>query len=174
MNLIKEIWNQQSTVQSRLFLAKLKEKLIERYTCDWLNKIVYYIDRFAFYSKIKQERKLETYFTYIDKNIFRDMFVRFRFGVTDIATHKGRYSNIDLSCPLCKNHIENEVHFVIDCPYYDDLRRMLLRLEPDEPGEVSLVNIITSDNVHTLRNFAMYIYYALKRRNNLLDEHTSS
>ena len=54
---------------------------------------------------------------------------RFRFGgVSDIKVHKSRFKlhNVDeLKCPLCLSTVDNEVHFVLCCPAFDDLSTSL-------------------------------------------------
>ena len=55
----------------------------------------------------------------------RYTLTRFRFGVTDIKVHRSRFKvyNVDeLKCPLCLSAVDNEIHFVLRCPAFDELR----------------------------------------------------
>ena len=58
----------------------------------------------------------------------RYALTRFRFGVSDmkyIKMHRSRFKlhNVDeLKCPLCFSALDNEIHFVLCCPAFDDLR----------------------------------------------------
>ena len=45
----------------------------------------------------------------------RYALTRFRFGVSDINAD-------ELKTPLCLSAVDNEVHFVLCCPAFDDLR----------------------------------------------------
>jgi len=45
----------------------------------------------------------------------RYALTRFRFGVSDINAD-------ELKSPLCLSAVDNEVHFVLCCPTFDDLR----------------------------------------------------
>ena len=55
----------------------------------------------------------------------RDVFIRFRMGISEIKTHKLRYStdpSDDLSCPLCKCCVDDEIHFLFVCKATEALR----------------------------------------------------
>ena len=57
---------------------------------------------------------------------------KFRCGVSDIKVHCNRYKNlniVDMNCPLCNSADEDEVHFVLCCPAFDDLRKQFISLK---------------------------------------------
>ena len=62
----------------------------------------------------------------------RSTIAKLRCGSLPFNVETGRYKNVPLqlrTCILCDTHeIENEVHFTIDCPFYEDLRYPLLNL----------------------------------------------
>ena len=80
---------------------------------------------------------------------------RFRFGVSDIKVHISRfkvYDVDDLKCPLCLSAVDNEVHFVLCCPAFDDLR-----YEPkyfNNPCELRLPLLLATQNERALKNLA--------------------
>ena len=50
---------------------------------------------------------------------------QFRMGVSRINTHKYRHSNKlpeEVNCPVCENTPESEIHFLLHCPIYRNLR----------------------------------------------------
>ena len=49
----------------------------------------------------------------------RYTLTRFRFGVSDIKVH---YNVDELKCPLYLSAVNNEDHFVLCCPAFEDLR----------------------------------------------------
>ena len=58
------------------------------------------------------------------------MLSQFRFGILPLRIETGRwYQGLDVNqrlCEICKNgDIEDEVHFLIRCNAYDDLRKIL-------------------------------------------------
>ena len=53
------------------------------------------------------------------------MLIKFRYGNSNIAMHALRYkiqTFEDTVCPLCKEAVENEVHFSLCCTVFDDIR----------------------------------------------------
>ena len=59
----------------------------------------------------------------------RSYLSKLRCGSAPLNIETGRFSNIPLDqryCILCDSQaIENEIHFTIECPFYDDLRHEL-------------------------------------------------
>ena len=57
---------------------------------------------------------------------------RFRMGISGIAVHHYRYrrpDTIDQICPLCKEVLEDDFHFVLCCPVLSDLRSQYIPLK---------------------------------------------
>jgi hypothetical protein len=53
---------------------------------------------------------------------------KFRCGAAPIRLEIGRYERLafnDRICPLCKTEVENEVHVLLKCPQYVDIRQSL-------------------------------------------------
>ena len=56
------------------------------------------------------------------------MLAQFRCGILPLEIEFGRYRNEELSnriCRLCSSAIEDEIHFLCECPKYNDLRNNL-------------------------------------------------
>ena len=62
----------------------------------------------------------------------RSTLAKLRCGSLPLNIETGRYKNVPLelrTCILCNTHkIEDEVHFTIDCPFYEDLSYPLFNL----------------------------------------------
>ena len=59
----------------------------------------------------------------------RSAFATFRCGVAPVRIKTDRYEGLELNrriCPLCKNGIEDEIHVMLHCPVYSNLRKVLL------------------------------------------------
>ena len=59
----------------------------------------------------------------------RTALTKFRLSNHNLMIEKGRYTNIQLcdrSCPFCPDKVESEIHFLIQCPIYTELRREML------------------------------------------------
>ena len=93
---------------------------------------------------------------------------RFRFGVSDIKVHRSRfkvYNVTDFKCPLCFTAVKNEVHFVLCCPAFDDLRYEFI--EPKYfkiPCEFRLALLLATQNERTLNNLAFFAHKSFSRR----------
>ena len=64
------------------------------------------------------------------KKYHRSRSAQFRCGILPLQIEVGRYRNISLChriCPLCKNAVEDEIHFLCQCPCYSDYRSTLYR-----------------------------------------------
>ena len=50
-----------------------------------------------------------------------------RMGVSLIMTHKQRFiQDSDTVCPMCMEEEEDEIHFILHCPVFHDLRQKYL------------------------------------------------
>ena len=86
---------------------------------------------------------------------------------------KGRHYNIlldDRNCVYCESCLEDEFHFVMICPLYHDLR---LKYFEDyflqDVHYTKFCTILSSENTTTIRNLAMYLFYAFEMRSIFLN-----
>ena len=88
--------------------------------------------------------------------------------MSSLYNHRLRYKRIDLkelNCPMCKNALENDVHFVLQCPAFDDLRLNLIPSKYcNKPCNLSLTLSLASKNELMMKNLAIYLFKALNRR----------
>ena len=81
-------------------------------------------DSFSFYRNFKKNHDTAVYFS-IDINTYvRNALIKFRFGISNIAIHALLYkihTSEDTECLLCKDAVENQVHFSLCCTALDDL-----------------------------------------------------
>ena len=161
------VWENQGVGHADSFLKVFKQRLID---CRWQhwNSHIDSSERFSFYRRFKVVNEVEPYlWLNLDRHV-RCIMSRFRMGVSDIAVHSFRYKNHspdDIICPLCEIEIETEVHFVLCCPALIDLRRKFIQPKYfDCPDIFRLVQLLTSSSVHVLKDFAMFLYTAFKRR----------
>ena len=56
--------------------------------------------------------------------------IRLRLGVSPLRTHKLRYRKdvtpVDYFCPFCVGNTETEVHFILLCPKYAEIREQYI------------------------------------------------
>jgi hypothetical protein len=107
---------------------------------------------------------------YVDSlgiDIYRTALAQFRTGVSQINTHKHRFSLTaeNASCPMCGNGAETEIHFLYVCPFYSILReRFLPELSACDNLESHLVRLLKDKSIDRLTNVAKYLFLAFKER----------
>ena len=127
------------------------------------------------YKLFKTEFKVEEYCRMLLPLKHRSAFAKFRCGVAPLKIETGRYENLVVEeriCPFCSN-IEDEMHVILDCSVYNDLRITLLDKASDmNPGFNDLTNseklkILFSER-RLIRFCAKTCFNILLRRNSLL------
>ena len=77
------------------------------------------------YALMKTEVGLENYLQTIRNVGIRTQFTKFRISDHNLEIEKGRHrglSSDERLCPFCKYKVEDEIHFLLECPIYKDLR----------------------------------------------------
>ena len=158
------IWENQSNQTERDFLQELKKRMLCEYRYLWSDLIVS-SNRYNFYRIFKPTWGRENYLFALDKKVFRDVFVNFRIGFSELFVHRLRFAydieNDTMLCPACFETEEDEAHFLLECPVYHDLREIYM-------GKLTCAYdvqcIMSSDDEKHVRQVSMYLYYAFQRR----------
>lgn len=163
-----EVWENQGVGNESLFITTFKERLIGMYKRDWQAEVDNK-DRYLFYRSFKSELMLSPYLQELKHIKARNSLVRLRLGVSQLKTHKLRFytgTNVDLSCPFCQHVDESEVHFVLVCPKYQDIRDDYLpRKFYANPNLHRLSILLASTNKSIMIRTAKYLMEAFARRN---------
>ena len=72
----------------------------------------------------------------------------------------------DRHCPFCENEVEDEIHFLLTCSTYRDLRKGIVNFS--ELGTSSELEVVKFLMNHKPRAIAKYTVTAFKRRESLL------
>ena len=149
------------------FLNEFQERLILSRWQEW-DFHVKNSERFAIYRTFCTVHDRKSYLKMnLDKHL-KFIMTRFRCGISEIAVHHFRYkkhSRVDLICPLCKNGIEDEVHFVFCCPILINLRKQYIPVKYYRyPCQFRFSLLLSSRNENIVRNLSIYTYKALKLR----------
>ena len=120
---------------SHRFIADTENILFENFVTTWLAGINSNVgpsgrgrNKLRLYKTFKQNYSVENYCKMILPVRHRAAVSKFRCGVAPIRIETGRYEGLteDLRlCPFC-NVMENEMHVILSCQVYDDLREPLL------------------------------------------------
>ena len=126
------------------------------------------------YALLKQDYSLEPYLeSDLPSHLIRAI-ARLRTSSHSLAIETGRYCRPRLPpeqrlCKLCdKNHVEDEKHFLLDCPAYSLFREQLYKSIPDISGILDVndkfVSMMTSKDHDTIKALAKFIAKAFTYR----------
>ena len=159
----ESIWLAQEVRNESAFIKELKKSLIDRYHDKWISQL-HSSNRYLLYKQLKQQPTLEKYL-FLDKKVFREAYIKFRLGVSELYNHKYRFNNESSSvlCPSCQEEEEDDSHFLVECPAYEDLRCKYFRYLIN-PTPLSYAAVLTSEETETVRGVSAYLFHAFKRR----------
>jgi hypothetical protein len=80
------------------------------------------------YNTFKSSFSSESYVYNILPRSHRSALAQFRCGTAPIKLETGRYEGLPVEsriCPICNNDVESELHVLIECPLYNEIRSQL-------------------------------------------------
>ena len=108
----------------------------------------------------KTSVSLESYFASIHNKHLRDLVIKFRLGMFDIRVNEHRYTDsTDFSCPLCGFNVEDELHFIFQCPNLDSIRAKYIPDVSSFPVIIESLRCFLYDD-ENLENFGRYLYHS--------------
>jgi hypothetical protein len=142
----------------------------------------------AWSNKVQYKPKLRTYITfkenfcsegYLEKYIpkyRRALFTKLRLGVLPLEIETGRYNDTPVEeriCKMCKDGVEDEIHFLCKCVNYNNFRQELYsKIEKINPNFIFLNTVekfkFLLSNPEIVKHVSMYIQKSWQYRNNLL------
>ncbi|PJE78139.1 hypothetical protein CI610_02931 [invertebrate metagenome] len=104
---------------------------------------------------------------------FKKLLSQFRMQGHSLNIESGRYNKIPRSqriCTVCdKNDVEDEVHFVLLCPAYSELRKTYIKkYYYSRPSVYKLIELFSSKSVKTLNRLGKFLLHATAERKTLL------
>ena len=70
-------------------------------------------------------------------------------------------------CHVCSK-LEDEFHFLLECPLYSDLRKMYInRYFSSHPNILKFKELLTSENSNVTRKLACYVFKGFQIRYNI-------
>jgi len=158
---LQRFWVAQQVGDEIAFLSRLKQNMVVKFKA-WRN--LQKSERYMMYQEIESTREEENYSYALDKRVFRNVFIRFRFGVTELYIHKRRYDGHSQNlCPLCIEDDEDELHFLLQCPALHDLRTKYVMPHVHTCNESDLSLLLSQKTTNTIRSVAIYLHYAFRR-----------
>ena len=81
------------------------------------------------YGLLKSKIGMENYLLKIKNPVIRSTFTKFRLSNHSLMIEIGRHQKIPKElrfCPFCKNSVESEIHFLVNCSIYEPIRSEIL------------------------------------------------
>ena len=111
------------------------------------------------------------YLDSINISKFRTALTRFRVSSHRLAVETGRWHKPqpikinERKCLLC-NSLEDEFHFIFECPLYSDLRQKYIKKYYwKKPCIPKFIDLLQNNSINTVRKLSMFIYDSFKKRN---------
>jgi len=124
------------------------------------------------YALFKTEIGMEKYLTEIKNSSIRTQLTKFRLSDHNLMIEVGRHNGVKAHlrfCPFCKNEVESELHFLIDCNVYRNTRNDFFNsIEREKPffrylqKEDKFSYLLTNANQ---KQVAEYVYNIFELRN---------
>ena len=161
-----EIWLNQGVGHVKIFLKTLKQRLVDVFFQEWYGTIRDK-ERYCLYRQIKDNLNVCAYLEDIDIFCFRVALTQIRCGVLAINSNMNRYGHdiTESYCPLCKQSIENEEHFIYFCPLYVELRtRFFAKGMYPRLGE-----LLEGESKQLSRSVSKFVFHAMKTRQKFIE-----
>lgn len=109
---------------------------------------------------------------------YKRLLANFRCSGHDLMIEKGRHSNIDRASRFCKHceaqniyRIEDEIHFLITCPMFADLRRQLFRDDWNTNAQANqlFATIMSDTRQDSVFALARFLNSAFELRKSLIE-----
>ena len=150
----------------------IREKIQEREQKEWRQRALSK-PKLRTYTKYKKLLKEEEYLKNEDI-IGRRMLARIRSGTNKLRIETGRYERPKIeekfrTCKICMRETENEEHFLIKCPAYNDIREDFMKEVKDEEQEDETTKLLFGiGKTEKINKAIRYIRRAMARRNRIL------
>ena len=137
---LKSVWKRTAWCLSTIILTKtnfllsikrLFQNLSDSFHQDAFCNISNPESKLWTYGLLKKSIGIESYLTHINNPEIRCMVIKFRLSNHRLNIETGRHKNIPKElrfCHFCRNTVESELHFLIECPTYRILRKELINM----------------------------------------------
>ena len=165
-----EEWYKQQVCQPNVFLAECKKRLIYLENVSFMKGILN-TPRLIFYQHNKFKLEAANYWNSKLPFHMKTVFCRFLCSGHNLAIETGRRTNTPREARVCcfcnLNEVEDEVHFVLRCPRFHDLRTKYIPHEyVNMPGLNAMVSLIIHPEKRD--NVIRFCFYASKKRDAIL------
>ena len=130
----EQVWNNQNISHANNFIHLWKCKTEEIYSDEWKKSLNAdpNNNKLRSFAKYKQSYKLENYLLNTKNHKAKILLTKLRISAHDLHIETGHYHEPKKTpldqriCHFCNhNLIEDEIHLILDCDYYDEFRTSL-------------------------------------------------
>ena len=161
------VWEAQGVGHLNMFITILRQRLIDCFEQDWHAGLESH-SFFDVYSSFKQTISISCHLNIITNIKLRNVMSRFRIGMSPLKCHFLQYtpkSNRELYCPFCTNVRETEMHFVLCCHKYENLRKELIPAKYYRlPSMFKFSLLLACENKVIVNRLSLFVSKALKLR----------
>lgn len=165
-----DVWVNQGVGDESVFLKFLKERLCTSYCQEWSLRIhAGTNERYSLFATFKNQLKLSSFLTEIKNIQARALISRIRLGVSRLNTHRNRFVKNgtvdDFACPACGYEVESEIHFILVCPAYDDIRNQFIAQKYFNcPSQFKLTMLLASESKSVMSGLGHFLVKAFDAR----------
>ena len=167
-----EVWEAQGVGNIKAFLNIFKQRIKDVFTQEW-------------HSRLENSTRARCYLTFANfqyqkylnvLNIvkYRKSLSRLRLSSHRLEVEVGRWAKPNKipyenrKCQIC-NILEDEFHFLLECPLYSDLRKLYInKYYWRRPNMPKFIELLTSEHAKTLKNLSVFVDKAFKIRKEAL------
>jgi hypothetical protein len=149
------------------FYSMARSRIFEKHQNEWKTKIPIF-SSLDFYIKFKPNHGLEDYLSVVIDKRHLIALSRFRLHSHSLAIETGRHADLNREQRLCvycnAKQIEDEVHFLLSCELYEELRRPLFPFIIGLNTQDAFVFLLHSTAPNIIRLVAKFVYLAFIKR----------
>lgn len=155
------IWNDQLYISKNTLKLVLKQKLVDQFTQHWFSQIDS-SSRGGFYSKFKNEFKLESYLLKLNCSE-RSFITKLRCSNLKLPIETGRWEGIERErriCHLCRQGIGNEFHYLFLCNdnrIKDFRERFIPKYYLKYPNENKMYGLLSICHVQVYKKLSLFL-----------------
>ena len=175
---LSDHWEKIRIENEQEFLGLVDRELVEHYKNQWMTQLQG-SSKLTVYRTIKDTSSMESYLCNIRAVALRRILTKFRVSDHTLEIERGRRENVlmeDRLCTLCKRNnklvLEDEYHFMIHCPVYEELRsKYLPSIVNNENRDFELfINTMKTNDTEEQIRIAIYLWKSFKKREILIQE----
>ena len=162
------VWNTGFVMYENAFIKELRQRMRDIFRQSWSEKCNP-TGKFQTYRQFKLDFGEEKYLLNIPVAKFRVAMARMRIAASYLHVNRRLLNpTANIKCPFCPKD-ETELHFLMECPCYNDIRIKYIFKHLPENG-TTLSQLLANESKAITHDIAMYIFYSFKLRSEKLRE----